>query len=327
MLHRDEGNPHHRSTTPNAPVGGRDPQVHEVAVRGRHAHTASNLNSLKIRDVVDADIVIVASKLFKSSVYLNNLEAISGAGELPAQDGRFFDAGDPNKGARAVMNRIKEGRKIDKSDIVPRWYLTSSGRVCKDEAARLFMQTKRFKGKSYRDIVDEKESKSNEAKKAKKTKESVPGAKEQQKIKTLQAGPSPKPMASVEVAMPVHQKRRASPASSVATVPPIFETEPDESDAHRTRRAVKRKAIFIDDDDEPENDTPEKDKVPAKKRPEKRSKTSDDDDYVGSPTEESDSEEDPEEDVEEESDFDSYQEDEEEPKKAEAAPKERAPAK
>ena len=47
-------------------------------------HTASNLNSLKIQDVVDTDIVIVASNLFKSSVYLDNLEAIAGAGELPA---------------------------------------------------------------------------------------------------------------------------------------------------------------------------------------------------------------------------------------------------
>ena len=99
-------------------------------------HTASNLNSLKIQDVVDADIVIVASNLFKSSVYLDNLEAIAGAGELPSQDGRFFDARlditlkglqkqvellrDPDEGAKAVMNQIKEGRKIGESIIVRR---------------------------------------------------------------------------------------------------------------------------------------------------------------------------------------------------------------
>ena len=78
-----------------------------------------------------------------------------------------------------VMNQINEGRKIGKSDIMLRWYLTSSCRVCKGEAARLFTQTKRLKGKSYRDVVDEKERESKEAKEAKKTKESVPAAKKQ----------------------------------------------------------------------------------------------------------------------------------------------------
>ena len=93
-------------------------------------HTATNINSLKIQEVVDADIVIVASNLFKSQVYQDNLEAFSGAGELPNQDGRFFDARldislkglekqverlrDNGQGAKAVMEQIKKGRKIGK---------------------------------------------------------------------------------------------------------------------------------------------------------------------------------------------------------------------
>ena len=91
-------------------------------------HTASNVNSLKIEDVMEADIVIVASNLFKSQVYQDNLEAFAGAGELPVQDGRFFDARleitlkglqeqverlrDESQGASAVMEQIKQGRKI-----------------------------------------------------------------------------------------------------------------------------------------------------------------------------------------------------------------------
>lgn len=54
--------------------------------------TATNLNSLTIKGVEDADIVVVASNLFKSSVYLANLEAFSTAGSLPNQEGRYFNA-------------------------------------------------------------------------------------------------------------------------------------------------------------------------------------------------------------------------------------------
>jgi hypothetical protein len=54
--------------------------------------TASNLNSLTVEDVIDADIIVVASNLFKSSVYLANLEAIAAGGALPASDGRYFNA-------------------------------------------------------------------------------------------------------------------------------------------------------------------------------------------------------------------------------------------
>lgn len=54
--------------------------------------TAANLNSLTIENIQDADIVVVASNLFKSSVYLANLEAFSTAGTLPNQEGRYFNA-------------------------------------------------------------------------------------------------------------------------------------------------------------------------------------------------------------------------------------------
>ena len=209
-----------------------------------------------------------------------------------------------------------------------------------DEAAQLFVQTKRLKGKSYRDAADEPEAKpKKDAKGAKKTKDS-PAAVREQKGESLKAETSTrKPAASprtgltVEVVIPVAPKRRASPASSVATAPPTSEAEPDEdSDAPRSRRAVKRKAVVISDDDESESDVPKKGKAPAKKRPAKRSKASDDDDYAGSPSEASDSGEEPEEDASEESNFDSDEDDEDEqPKKgkgkAKAVPKKRAPAK
>lgn len=54
--------------------------------------TASNLNALTVERIIEADIVIVASNLFKSSIYLANLEAIAAGGSLPASDGRYFNA-------------------------------------------------------------------------------------------------------------------------------------------------------------------------------------------------------------------------------------------
>ncbi|KAI6164579.1 hypothetical protein EDD17DRAFT_1561310 [Pisolithus thermaeus] len=54
--------------------------------------TASQVNSLTIEDVQQADLVIVASNLFQSNVYLANLEALAAAGTLPSQDGRYFNA-------------------------------------------------------------------------------------------------------------------------------------------------------------------------------------------------------------------------------------------
>lgn len=91
--------------------------------------TAANLNPLTIEDIQSADIVIVASNLFKSSVYLANLEAFSASGPLPLQDGRYFNARLKqllstlknqvellkSAGAEAVLKKIEEAEVTGKS--------------------------------------------------------------------------------------------------------------------------------------------------------------------------------------------------------------------
>jgi len=91
--------------------------------------TASNLNSLTVEKVIEADIIVVASNLFKSSVYLANLEAVAAGGSLPASDGRYFNArldialealkGQVdrlrNQGSVSVMDAIHAARKRGKS--------------------------------------------------------------------------------------------------------------------------------------------------------------------------------------------------------------------
>ena len=54
--------------------------------------TASAINSLSIKDVIDADIIFVTSNLFHNSVYLVNLEMFVAGGGIPSQDGHYFNA-------------------------------------------------------------------------------------------------------------------------------------------------------------------------------------------------------------------------------------------
>lgn len=87
--------------------------------------TAANLNSLTIEKFQEADIVIIASNLYRSTVYLDNLETLAASGALPAQDGRYFESRVDDilkglgvqtdrlkdHGSLAVMKEIREARK------------------------------------------------------------------------------------------------------------------------------------------------------------------------------------------------------------------------
>ncbi|THH14984.1 hypothetical protein EW146_g5422 [Bondarzewia mesenterica] len=88
----------------------------------------SHLNSLKIEDVEEADLVIVASSLFKGVNYLDNLEAFAAGGSLPKTEGRYFNARLTtclaslreqvdrlrDEGSLAVLDAIHAARKKDK---------------------------------------------------------------------------------------------------------------------------------------------------------------------------------------------------------------------
>ena len=90
--------------------------------------TVANLNGVKIEDIQEADIVVVASNIFKSNVYLENLQLLAGAGELPTRDGRHFNAQLKktleslkaqvdrlqDEGSSAVMKEIKDAHSRGK---------------------------------------------------------------------------------------------------------------------------------------------------------------------------------------------------------------------
>jgi SNF2 family DNA or RNA helicase len=107
-------------------------EVEKFTGRGRFKvvviTTVSNLNSVTIEDIQEADIVIIASNIFKSNVYLENLESLAAAGEVPAKEGRHFNAQLEksleslkvqvdrlqDEGSDVVLAAMKEGRERGK---------------------------------------------------------------------------------------------------------------------------------------------------------------------------------------------------------------------
>ncbi|KZT07288.1 uncharacterized protein LAESUDRAFT_725197 [Laetiporus sulphureus 93-53] len=246
--------------------------------------TVSSLNSLTVENIQEADIVVVASNLFKSIVYLAHLEIFAGAGSLPAKDGRYFNARLENvlaslrgqvdrlreEGARAVMRKINEGRKLD------------------EDEANFLVSTKRLKGKTYRQAAEVAEG-------AAKPKPERSEAK------------SPRTGMVMEVVIPPLPKRGKSPSamSIVSSSAPETTDGEDDSDVPakpRRRRGSQRRPIMISDDEEEQAQSdgdflPDEDQDDPRARRStkkaiyvKRSKKSHDSEYEESVAEETQSE-------------------------------------
>ncbi|GLB41686.1 putative C-5 cytosine-specific DNA methylase [Lyophyllum shimeji] len=256
--------------------------------------TVANLNSLTIEAIQEADIIIVASNLFGSRVYLENLEFLAGTGALPQRDGRHFNAHLDKaleslkdlteilktRGSAAVTQKIKE--------------LEEEEKAAKAAAAAL-VQSKRLKGKSYREAADKAEAKP----------VVTDGVRKSKETSTKSSPPHKTPSGLiVEVyidSLPPGKSSNAaskSTASSVASSPPETEIE---SDAPRpARRAVAKKPMIQSDsqEDASEEEIPKKSRAASSKRrpTRKASKGSSDQssDYEASDAEESESEADEE---------------------------------
>lgn len=233
--------------------------------------TAANLNSLTIEEFQEADIVIIASNLYRSSVYLDNLETLAASGALPAQDGRYFESRVDDilrglaaqtdclrsSGSIAVMKEIREARKRGMRHASAILSVDTNPHIENEPEATTFVPTKRLKGKSYRDAVDQsKETKSSEV---------DPTTVSKKKAQSSQPGPSG---LIVEVVIPVRRKASSvsipsvsipsTAANSPATTPAASATEASEdsedSDAPRIRkvRTATKKAIIISDDEDEE---------------------------------------------------------------------------
>ena len=82
--------------------------------------SVTNLNSATIEDFQEADIIIVASNIFKSATYLENLTNFAGTAALPNKEGRHFNAHLKTVCAslKAQVDRLRdEGADVVRSNI------------------------------------------------------------------------------------------------------------------------------------------------------------------------------------------------------------------
>lgn len=270
--------------------------------------TVSNLNSAKIEDVQDADIIVVASNIFKSNVYLENLQLLAGAGELPAKDGRHFSAqlqqtlsGLKNQvdllqdeSSLAVLNEIKASQKrcTDSSQSIPIFTQT----FLVEEAATAQVASKRLKGKSYRDAAEalKSEEKHDLGKLDKPHKKTVEASSA-----ITKDGPTAKRTPSGLIPEVVIVTSKSSTKSDRSSVPsPTDKGSVDSDDtgmAKRQKRASAKRPIVISDDESSEGpETLARSKKlssskPAKKRRLMKRESSPSSDYQGGSSDERES--------------------------------------
>ncbi|TFK64107.1 hypothetical protein BDN72DRAFT_963450 [Pluteus cervinus] len=211
--------------------------------------TASNINSTTIANVIEADIIVVASSLFKSQVYLDNFQTLAAAGDLPVKDGRHFNA---QLEVSLESMRGQTDLLQDKGSIAVMEEIKASG-VRREEAAKAAAaQTKRLKGKAYREAA-ERQEKAKAAPSAKAKKTAKPRSKQEPEASSSKLpsgdGPAIRDGMLMEVVIPVRKRTASSQASSEA------EDAGSDSDSEaggkkRKRRvaATKRKVIISDDE-------------------------------------------------------------------------------
>ncbi|KAF8680902.1 C-5 cytosine-specific DNA methylase [Rhizoctonia solani] len=241
------------------------------------AKDQKDLNNISIQDIIDADVVITASGIYKSDRHLENITAFAGEKDLPSADGRYFNAR-----LDEAFNRLKEQT------------------VClKEQGARAVMQNmieavnrageevdvvlkRRLKGKQYREKADG--------------------------VRTPSPEPQPEPSSPVSsVAPPLTspsespppEKSRPRPNGSkmvMEVVIPIKSSAktvvaPEKTESHgKKRRATAHNPIVINSESEDEDGIqvtsdnkrkrggPSKSKASTKKKA-KRKATSDDEDF------------------------------------------------
>ncbi|THH27510.1 hypothetical protein EUX98_g6678 [Antrodiella citrinella] len=235
--------------------------------------TVGNLNKVTIEDIQEADIVVIASSIFKSGTYLENLESLAAAGALPSDDGRFFNA----RLDAAVQELSKQVDRL-KEEGGARVMEEIKRAAKQDRDANIFVPVKRLKGKSYRKAIE----KTNGGKQDKSDEEAPPVASSKALSRNGQVPEVVVPKRTVSTSF-----RASTPPSSV-----VNDDDEEESEVQRPKRnSVKKRIIELSsDEDEEEPVVKNKGKAKAKPKPQKKSSKKSDasSDYEDSSSEHSD---------------------------------------
>ncbi|EKM50640.1 uncharacterized protein PHACADRAFT_213538 [Phanerochaete carnosa HHB-10118-sp] len=238
--------------------------------------SVAQVNKLTVEAVQNADFIVVASNLFKSPNYVQNLSAFAAGGGLPEnQDGRYFNAR-----LAKTLEALKDQVELLKAEEVAEvWDRIEKAAAEETHEEQLTVKSKRLKGKSYRDqamALDE------EAPKPKVSK-AVPRHGQVMEVVVPRRG------AKVSSSLP------SSPASSATEVTTAAEEDSDVPQPARPRRLRKKLVIDISDDEDVKMEDAPKAKGKAKKsvkatKPKRAAKDDESSDYDPSGAEESDAE-------------------------------------
>ncbi|KAJ4466088.1 hypothetical protein C8J55DRAFT_565810 [Lentinula edodes] len=219
--------------------------------------TVSNLNSATIDDFKEADIIIVASNIFKSNVYLDNLSSLAAVGPLPSKDGRQFN---DHLRTVCIALRSQTNRLQEEGSAAVKAEIAEAQRRAEDEATQVSqLQSKRLKGKSYRNAADALE-------KGETT--------EQQEVSSTKGEPKRTRTVLDSVEIPVYRanSKLTSKSSGADTSSDADHDEDGDVLTKRSRRAAARKPIVLSDDDSSDDDS--KKIAPKKKATSKSAKNS-----------------------------------------------------
>ncbi|KAG9313076.1 hypothetical protein JVU11DRAFT_6516 [Chiua virens] len=193
--------------------------------------TATNINSLTIEAVQKADVVIVASNLFQSTVYLENLETFAAAGTLPSQDGRYFNARHETS-LEGLMKQVK--RLIDEGPNNVMKAIREARRQEEELEAQFFVASKRLKGKAYAVAVEKDQEKNLKP----------ISVKEHFPAKPTRGGKMPE----VVITASASKKRKVEETDDTS------DDEDEAPRASRLRRRNTKKPIVMDPDDDASGD-------------------------------------------------------------------------
>ncbi|KAJ4475050.1 hypothetical protein J3R30DRAFT_3777458 [Lentinula aciculospora] len=204
--------------------------------------TVSNLNSATIDDFQEADIIIVASNIFKSNVYLDNLASLAAVGSLPSKDGRHF-----NDHLRSVSTALENqtNRLRNEGSAAVKAEITEAQRQAEQEATRVSeLQSKRLKGKSYRDAADALEKR----KALLQQETSMNGGTKAKRTRTV--------LDSVEIPVyrPNANSSKSIPSFGVETSSDAEHDEDEIAPRKRARRTVTRKSTVVFSDGDSSDD-------------------------------------------------------------------------
>ncbi|KAL0575290.1 hypothetical protein V5O48_006691 [Marasmius crinis-equi] len=201
--------------------------------------TVTNMNPATIQDVQEADIVIVASNIFKSSTYLENLTNFAGTAALPNKEGRHFNA-HLKTVCSSLKAQVERLRDEDKGPTAVKAEITAAQKRVEEEEAALAAkaQSKRLKGKSYREAAE----------KAVEDKTTTKG-KVDAKVEEQEEAPSSSPRTRLvmdSVMIPPYSESSISQGEETSD-----EHLADVSNVQtRNRRAAAKRVIVVDSDEE-----------------------------------------------------------------------------